>query len=159
MTAIYIGMTEIDTPIIRRAEPHTDISKLVGDPFTNLIRHLRDVGFWVGDNSDATSGFNAAATAFLERLLRDVTEGVYAASDQDRDYARTVLDRSNALAIHGPCLITGIDDTGQPAAHGETFQHWFENIGAEAAYIAQVREVVEQLGLSDGVVIISLGDL
>jgi hypothetical protein len=138
MTAVLLGVTSAHPIEISRTNPGEDRSRLVGDPFVDRVRHLDAVGLWVGGNSVATAPVNTNATRFLHHLLSDVRDGDYIASDHEREHVRQVLaDPDAAPVIHGPCLVTGVDAEGEPGELDANFQHWFTQVLAIVAEIAE----------------------
>ena len=147
MRAILLEQTGVSIVDVSRTDPAEDLSRLVGDPFFNSYRHLYDVGFWVGGNSANKAPVNPGATQFVHHLLRDVEAGDYIASDHEREHVRGLLaSPDGAPAIHGPCLITGLDAAGEPSELDENFQHWFtamlDEITAMVAEIAAIKSAI-----------------
>lgn len=130
MTAVLFGMTGAQILEISSTDPIDDLTRLVGDPFFDRIRHLYGVQLWVGGNSVNTQPINIGATRFLHHLLSDVRDGDYIASDREREHARTLLeDPAGVPVIHGPLLITGVGaDDDLPGELDENFQAWFTKV-------------------------------
>ena len=94
-----------------------------------LIIPLLRVQFWFGENADKTSPFNATATWMLWRLLGDVCDGRYIASDVERVQARGVRSQTEQVPIiRGLCLVTGVGEDGGPAPLDENFESWFREL-------------------------------
>jgi hypothetical protein len=150
MLAVLLGTDGTEVVEIDRHEPGDDIAKLVGDPLVDRMSHLTGLDFWVGDSSQGNCSFNQCASAFLLKLLRDAVSGDYAVNDDDRDHIKKLLDSKQwAPVVHGPCLITGVDQS-RPGPLPETFRRWFDKlVSAVSERQAElVRTVLDQLGIS-----------
>lgn len=108
--------------VILSGDTDGEVRELVGDPNVDHFEPITGLDFWFGDESLFTSGPNLMATRLLRALINAVVSGEYAASDDDRDYAREL---SAPFVIHGPCLITGVDGT-TPAPLPDAFYSWGE---------------------------------
>lgn len=133
MYAVLLGFEQIQTVEIGRKNPGNDISRLVGDPLFDCMRHITGVDFWVGDSSLLTRPLNQLATWFFDTLLQDVRSGDYATSDSDRAHVSSLLDHSDWMpVIHGPSLITGVNDIGDTVPLGENSGIGSTNLSSES---------------------------
>lgn len=168
MKAILLRHDGPEIVEIRRDQPFEDIAGLVGDPIPERVQYLPDVLFWVGDNSQQTSGFNQGASDVLGLLIDDAASGDYATSDRGRDHAQKLIDDpSFAPVIHGPALITGVVDGSEPGPLSEALTHWFGNLvdqmvhnaletlvaaineaGLHVVHIANIEDIEDQPGPS-----------
>lgn len=141
MPALLLGMDQAYLIQISQRDPMAAITARVGDPVATRLWQTSRLGFWVGDNSQSSSGRNDWATAVFHALLRAIAAGDYAVSDRERDRVRRLLATpSHQPVLHGPCLITGM--TGdQPTALPDGFLRWLRHSLNEAA--AQV--ILERL--------------
>ncbi|ALG06326.1 hypothetical protein AOZ06_04765 [Kibdelosporangium phytohabitans] len=100
---------------------------MVGDPRIDCLREITGTDIWVGDDSVFSHPRNQLATLFYTMLLKDITTGDYAASDDDRNHIRELLAHKDFVpVIHGPCLVIGVNHHGDTAPLSENFRHWFE---------------------------------
>ncbi|WNV83119.1 hypothetical protein [Umezawaea sp. Da 62-37] len=129
IAAVELSTAGLGSVELSETEPDGDIARRIGDPGVDRISPLYRVQFWVGGNSMATCPVNTGATTFLHRLLIDVRDGDYVASDAEREHARTLLDTPDTLPmIHGPCLITGVGEDSSAGPLEENFQGWFTTL-------------------------------
>jgi hypothetical protein len=158
MTALLLAMEGLEAVEISRDNPGEDIAKFVGDPLFGRMRHIGGVDFWVGNNSERTSTVNEGATKFLGDLLSDVVSGDYAASDVVRAHVQQLLaSPQGAPVIHGPCLLTGVDEVGtHPGPLDESFRAWLRKTLYQVAQRRFEREIVRaalaQLGIPEDMI-------
>ncbi|MEW2507626.1 hypothetical protein AB0878_44920 [Amycolatopsis sp. NPDC047767] len=133
MRAIKVGSTGIGLIDMSSTEPWPGIFDHLGD-IPNPMRHFRTVEFRVGDNSIAAHPLNVGATRLLHRLLVDTRAEAFPATTDERRHATELLSRPETLpVIHGPCVITGADQDGEPVALDEDFRRWFEKVVEDLA--------------------------
>jgi hypothetical protein len=163
MVAVVLDSTFLGALEISLTDPISDLVDLVGDPLIARVNPLRSVQFWVGKNSGDAASINRMATRILNRLLRDVRDGDYIASDAERESVRTLLDDADGSpVICGPCVITGATDIDTPGPLGDNFRHWYAPVRSEIIQMSRAARVASavanELGLPlEGIVIISSG--
>ncbi|GLZ28104.1 hypothetical protein Lesp02_02940 [Lentzea sp. NBRC 105346] len=154
MHALMLWQDGAEIVEINCDDPSSDITELVGDPVAERMPLLTGLTAWVGDNS-LTGPPNPGATGFLDELLRDAISGDYAVSDADRDRVTELLAHPDkAPIVHGPCLVTGTDDSGDRAGPlNDAFRHWFARyiqtgVQQRAEEAERVRQALAGLGLN-----------
>jgi hypothetical protein len=123
--AVYLGIRHSEVFPTNRRDADARISRMVGDPYVDHIEPVTGVDFWVGDRSQFLSPLNVIASHAIGALLRAVVAGDYAASDDDRDYARALLNSENTtLLLFGPCVMAGVTHAGDLGPLPEAFWPW-----------------------------------
>ncbi len=129
MVAIGLSDRSVAPVAISSSDAVATIVRLVGDPSVTRINHLRRVQLWIGGRSASTSSVNGLASWALLRLLGDVRDGAYIASDAERRHARRRMRaRRNVPVIYGDCLVTGVGADGGPSPLDENFVSWLSGV-------------------------------
>ncbi len=132
MIAIELAEDGLRRVAIEASEALVQIARYVGGPLPAGIGYVRQVQFWTGHNSESGSLYNSVASWCLIRMLEDVRDGAYIASDAERDRVAALQALSGMVPeIYGRCLITGVGEDGAPAPLDANFESWFNGLLAQ----------------------------
>jgi len=162
ITAIYLGIDSGNGVELSRATALGEIAEHLGIPAVVLLGRVGNLAWW-GDGGPQTGPqTNIVAGRVYHDVLHSIDDGTYSASDVLQAHARDLLayeHEEQPTLFFGPCIITGVDDTGEPAPLDENFLSWYDGL-AEAADVRRAefaRRALEEAGIileTDDVIVI-----
>jgi len=150
MVALLITRRGPTVVQLARDDPREQMSRLLDDTRIKPLTHLSGVGFWVGCSAHSPKDPNYSASVLLADVLDDAVNGDYVIADKDRDRILDTLDDpAEPPLIHEPCLLTGIDADGTPAALPDALARWIER--AMQRHQAEIAEAISTLAAHAGI--------